>query len=430
MHATADCESPRRLLKNSPRSSFRGAEGDEESRKSLKAKKQIPRYARNDGAQVVFQQSDSGDPRSSGLRLVRPESPSGGSELCTSGPLSSGSLFPISFFLLPIFLLFFTSALRAQTTYTVNVTTDAAPSPIAGGVGTGTSGDLRYAITQSNASRPPLGQHNTINITVPGTITLQGDLPAIQAPVAIGNTSGGTVTISGNSQFRCFFIGNFNDGSTLTATAVAIGNLTFSGCEAKGGAGGSVSGVNGGSGGGGGAGLGGAIFVGNLATVTLSNVSLAANDATGGAGGSLAGAIAGGAGGGGMGGNGGAVTTNGGAGGGGLGRGANGGTSSAGNGASGIATGAVSGGTEETGNGACAGGTGGSNGGGGGGVDVDNVNCNGATGGGGGRLWRRRWRSRWGQWRRGWIWRRRWRRLSWRLRGRHWRIWRGRWRRK
>src|SRR5690349_12119789 len=52
-------------------------------------------------------------------------------------------------------------SVAAATMYTVNVTSDT-------GAGVGTTGDLRYAITQVNAG----SGGDTINITATGTITL------------------------------------------------------------------------------------------------------------------------------------------------------------------------------------------------------------------------------------------------------------------
>src|SRR5579871_433947 len=56
--------------------------------------------------------------------------------------------------------------------YTVNATTDT-------GSGSGTTGDLRYCITQANATAA--GSSNSIAITVSGTITLSSALPNLAA---------------------------------------------------------------------------------------------------------------------------------------------------------------------------------------------------------------------------------------------------------
>jgi hypothetical protein len=204
---------------------------------------------------------------------------------------------------------------------------------------------LRSAITSANDG-------DTITFT--GDITLTGDLPAVQHDVTV---IGQDHSLSGNNQFRGFFVGKWTPGTaTQVPVTVAIQDLTIQDATAQGGSAGGAAG--------GGAGLGGALFVANLANVTLGNVELTGSAGVGGAGGSspLVGA------GGGMGGNGGGGAGR--PGGGGLGVGADGGSAGA-NGQAGIVTGA-SGGGSGAGSGA---GTGGADGGGGGG---------GAGGGGGG----------------------------------------------
>ncbi|MBM3649548.1 MAG: autotransporter domain-containing protein, partial [Alphaproteobacteria bacterium] len=138
-----------------------------------------------------------------------------------------------------------------------------------------TEAQLRTAITSAAS-----GDRIVFN----AGITLTQDLPAVQTNVTIvGNNN----TLSGNNQFRGLFIGAFT-GSTQTAVAVTVQDLTIANARAAGGSGGS----------GGGAGLGGALFVADQATVTVSNLSLTGNSAVGGnSGGGTA------AGGGGMGGN-------------------------------------------------------------------------------------------------------------------------------
>jgi hypothetical protein len=217
----------------------------------------------------------------------------------------------------------------------------------------GSTGTLRWAILQSNAA----GGTNTITFTTSGTITLTGDLPAVQSNVTI---LGNNATLSGNNQFRGLFIGAFS-GSTQVAVTVSIQDLTIANAKAQGGNGGTNFG------GGGGGCLGGAIFVADHADVTISNVTLQNDAANGGNGAS---GLNGG-GGGGMGGNGGVVNGNADGGGGGLGRGADGGNGT-GSGLPGIAIGASSGGAGNSG------GSGGLAGGGGGGAG------GGQDGGGGG----------------------------------------------
>ena len=76
----------------------------------------------------------------------------------------------------------------APANFTVNALTDT-------GAGSGTSGDLRYCISQSNATPGP----NTIDATgVSGTISLTSALPAITAPVTITGPGANQLTVSGS----------------------------------------------------------------------------------------------------------------------------------------------------------------------------------------------------------------------------------------
>lgn len=95
------------------------------------------------------------------------------------------------------------AAACAQTTYTVNVLTDS--SPTTGGSGSGTTGDLRYAITQADTA----GGANIIDFSadLSGTIKLTGDLPAIEDNGLTIDGAGASITVSGNNTYRCFFIG-------------------------------------------------------------------------------------------------------------------------------------------------------------------------------------------------------------------------------
>src|SRR4051812_34922675 len=95
-------------------------------------------------------------------------------------------------------------------------------------------------------------------------ITLSGELPTVSTGLVI---DGGGHTLSGNSQFRGFFVAGFSDGGSQFVSAT-IQNLTIANTLARGGDGGSGT-----AGGGGGGGLGGGLFVGPLANVTLSNVN-------------------------------------------------------------------------------------------------------------------------------------------------------------
>src|SRR5215212_9199627 len=126
-------------------------------------------------------------------------------------------------------------------------------------------GSLREAIGQANANAG-----STITLAGGlGTITLASRLPVIAAAVTI---DGGNNTVSGNNQFRVFFI------SPLQANAaINISNLTI--------ANGLATGGTGGGSGGGGAGMGGGIFV-DAGAVRLQNVVFNNCGAVGGAGGS------------------------------------------------------------------------------------------------------------------------------------------------
>lgn len=79
-------------------------------------------------------------------------------------------------------------------TYTVNSLADT-------NTGSGTSGTLRYCITQANAS----GVVDTINFSVTGTITLASQLPAISHPdLTINGPGANQLTVSGNNAVRVF----------------------------------------------------------------------------------------------------------------------------------------------------------------------------------------------------------------------------------
>lgn len=205
---------------------------------------------------------------------------------------------------------------------------------------------LQAAITSVNAG----GGTDTINIT--GNITLSTELTAITKGVTI---AGNGYTVSGNDQFRVFFV------DAPAGADVNISGMTIADGYAKGG--------NGQTGGGGGMGAGGAIFA-MSGDVTLTDVKFSGNAAQGGSGGS--GLNGGGGGLGGDGGVGGGPLSSGG-GGGGIGLGADGGQTGSANGGAGIIPGGASGGSG-------GGGTGGANGGGGG----QGHSTNGASPGGGG----------------------------------------------
>ncbi|MBI3651274.1 MAG: HYR domain-containing protein [Acidobacteria bacterium] len=84
------------------------------------------------------------------------------------------------------------------------------------GAGSGTTGDLRYCITQANA----VGGTNTISFSVTGTINLSSALPVITHDLTINGTGANSLTISGNNAVRVFATG-------FGASAVTFSNLTI-----------------------------------------------------------------------------------------------------------------------------------------------------------------------------------------------------------
>jgi hypothetical protein len=126
--------------------------------------------------------------------------------------------------------------------YTVTALTDT-------GAGSGTVGDLRYCLTQANASA---GVADTIDLTgVSGTITLTGELPVTDA-VAITGPGADRLTINGNGAGRVF---------DVTGADVTLAGLTV--------AGGSV------------AGSGGGVLVQAGGTLFLTDALVSGNTATG-----------------------------------------------------------------------------------------------------------------------------------------------------
>jgi hypothetical protein len=81
----------------------------------------------------------------------------------------------------------------------------------------GSSGTLRWAITQANATAG--GIYDAIDITTEGTITLTSDLPAITAGVTITGTGMTTTIIDGNNSWRAIY----NNGSRI----IVIEDMTF-----------------------------------------------------------------------------------------------------------------------------------------------------------------------------------------------------------
>ncbi|MGI8691106.1 MAG: choice-of-anchor Q domain-containing protein, partial [Thermomicrobiales bacterium] len=135
----------------------------------------------------------------------------------------------------------------AAAGYTVTALTDT-------GTGSGTAGDLRYAITQVNAGA---GTGDTITFSVTGTITLGSALPALNKNVAItGPTGGAGVTVQAAATPNSATYGVFVVNSGVTAS---IANLTIANGNA----------ANGGSGGG----------IGNRGTLTVTSSTLSGNSA-------------------------------------------------------------------------------------------------------------------------------------------------------
>ncbi|MBN9524013.1 hypothetical protein J0H58_36800 [bacterium] len=122
------------------------------------------------------------------------------------------------------------------------------------GTGTGTSGDLRYCVTQANATAEP----DDIVFGVTGTVTLGGTQLTLSDDVTIAG--GGTVTIDANGASRVFEV---EGGAT-----VSLSGLTVTG--------GSV----------GAASSGGAILL-TLGTLTVTDCTLTGNSADAGGGGAI-----------------------------------------------------------------------------------------------------------------------------------------------
>jgi hypothetical protein len=135
------------------------------------------------------------------------------------------------------------------TVYTVNALTDT-------GTGTGTTGDLRYCITQANADA---ASPHTINITSTGTITLTSALPLISKDMTIAGPGAANLTITANN-------GNYH------VFAMATTNFTVNGMKLTGV---NFNGATPGNGG------GGAIFVGNTENLTLQNTVITGNKCAG-----------------------------------------------------------------------------------------------------------------------------------------------------
>jgi hypothetical protein len=105
----------------------------------------------------------------------------------------------------------------AAATYTVDVLTDT-------GAGTGTTGDLRYAITQVNAG----AGGDTINITATGTITLGSALPTLGKSVTIPGPGANLLTISGNHAVQVFHVTG-SVTANISNLTIANGTTPFGG---------------------------------------------------------------------------------------------------------------------------------------------------------------------------------------------------------
>ena len=78
-------------------------------------------------------------------------------------------------------------------------------------LGSGTSGDLRYCITEAN-----LSSNNTIDFSVPGTIQLTKALPALSANVTVMGPGSTSLSIDGGGTGSNFSVLTINKGVTAT----------------------------------------------------------------------------------------------------------------------------------------------------------------------------------------------------------------------
>lgn len=101
--------------------------------------------------------------------------------------------------------------------YTLSVTAIPPSLQVTSLLDDGSSGTLRWAITQANATAG--GIYDAITITTEGTITLSSDLPAITAGVTITGTGMTTTIIDGNNLWRAIY----NNGSRT----IVIEDMTF-----------------------------------------------------------------------------------------------------------------------------------------------------------------------------------------------------------
>ena len=99
------------------------------------------------------------------------------------------------------------------STYTVNAMTDT-------GSGSGTSGDLRYAITQANDN-----PGSTIDITASGTDTLTTSLPDLAADTTITDSDPGSFIVQGGGTLSDFNALTINAGVTATISGLDFTNF-------------------------------------------------------------------------------------------------------------------------------------------------------------------------------------------------------------
>ena len=105
--------------------------------------------------------------------------------------------------------------LSGPTIYTVNVTTDS--NPTSGGIGSGTTGDFRYAISQAHANTNPAGSviqfdPRVFNASAPRTITpnLSLYLTETAGPEVIEGPGANILTIDGNNAVWTRYLGIFS----------------------------------------------------------------------------------------------------------------------------------------------------------------------------------------------------------------------------
>ena len=101
--------------------------------------------------------------------------------------------------------------------YTLSVTATPPSLQVTSLLDDGSSGTLRWAINQANATAG--GIYDAISIATQGTITLTSDLPAITAGVTITGTGMATTIIDGNNLWRAIY----NNGSRT----IVIEDMTF-----------------------------------------------------------------------------------------------------------------------------------------------------------------------------------------------------------